>query len=476
MDKKTDTTQRESVFEKANNVEAQTLYEWLMGYEFRRKSPCPVCGSRDNFTINPRTQKFHCFSPSDRCPVKEMSNVDFYAVLGGTSPKAAANAIVEHFYKDGGTPPTKDGQRARQPHQDEATTDPEVNALILQCLKDANGDKGLDAYLDARGITADLRRMYGIYTVNHDDKGAIMRALKSHFSYERLKNLSIVGEGRPKGEDGEARPSTDCLYFALYRHPIIYTLRDKDGVLAGFKGRAAPYDKKTLERYKYKNCAPQTGYNLQAAYHPHGDTVIFVEGEMDAIAAAALGYDAFSLGGLSSMTISNGKLLDILDTCDKNGVKMVVCADNDPDKYDEHGGITNNARDTENALNKAILARNKGVYWTYRDEYGKQMRPIVRYAAANLPNLTPAELDGVKDFGDILRRLNGDGMTAAHREECMKIAEKFTDEGTYSIEEIADVTDRYPFEIRRGFMDLIRYFNCYQYTFTDDFRQIRVEY
>ena len=442
-------------FAAVNSIDAGAVYEYVSGnpYPISGHINCPRCGSRDNVSINRKTNHFHCFGCSGDGR-GEISNIDYTAAALGCSPRDAAATLHNYFFVqvDGKpfTPPT----RARIPATDSADTpthgdtctkkqDAEVNAFIWECLRDADGDRYLNEYLAARGFTRDICRLFDVYTISPNDYYRLNTKLKKQFPADRLQGLPIVSA---KG---------NFAFWGVYR--IIFCMKDSRGRLQGFKARAIPQSAEEKDGRKYRNAAPRDGYNLAAAVAPPNKRLYIVEGELDAIAATVLGLPAVSFGGLTGTAAATGGMLQrLLTYCEKQNIKISVCYDSD-----DHGQAAQ-AQFIQIAKNFPKL--------TVTGEN------IADYARAFLPHYTPAEVAAVKDFADILRGLNGDKMTPSQREGNIKTVENFCTEGKHDINVIAEISNLYPFEVRRGYMDLISVYGCKFLTFTNDYQYINVNY
>ena len=442
-------------FAAVNSIDAGAVYEYVNGnpYPISGHINCPRCGSRDNVSINRKTNHFHCFGCSGDGR-GEISNIDYTAAAFGCSPRDAAAALQNHFFVqvDGNpaTIPTNADRlinRAKTGDTPAADTytkkqDAEVNAFILECLRDADGDTGLIEYLANRGFTRDICRLYDIYTISRADYYRINTKLKKTFPADRLQDLAVVSKGGN---------------FIFAEHRIIICIKDARGRLTGFKARAMPQSKAEQTGFKYMNAAPRDGYNLAAAVRPVNNRLFVMEGELDAVAASVLGLSAVSFGGLTGTATATGGMLErLLAYCEKQGVKISVCYDADD------RGQAATAQFIEIAKHFPKLTA------TAED--------VAEYARAYLQDLPAAEVATIKDFADILRHLNGDKMTPSQRENNIKTAENYCTEGKHDINVIADLSNLYTFEVRRGFMDLIAAFGCKFLTFTNDYQYIKVNY
>ena len=427
-------------FAKVNGIAAAAVYEYATGRgtgggHFN----CPLCGSRDNMTINPRTNHFHCFGAN--CGAN-LSNIDYFAAVTGTDAKTAAARLSDYFFCKG-----IDAPRFEPPQSSDTPTAPTytqkhdaaVDAYVLELLRAADGDNGLNLYLDGRGFTRDIRRRADIYTISRADYYKINTKLKKEFG-DRLNGVAGIS-------------AAGNFIFAAHR--IIFAVRDARGRLTGFKGRAMPNSDDEKNGRKYLNAAPRDGYNLCAAVEPTAARLYIVEGELDAVAADAVGLSAVSFGGLTGgqATAMQRRLFKY---CADRGTAVTLLFDAD------RAGQT--AADNFDAIAKDFPTLTA----TAAD--------VREVAKMYLPDRDPDTIAKIKDFGDILRHLNGDKMTDSHRAANIATAEKYCSAGAYDIDDIAAASDSYPFEVRRGFMDLIALYGCKFLTFTDDFARVKVEY
>lgn len=431
-------------FAAVNSIDAARVYEYISGRSYPNSGHinCPRCGSRDNVSINKKTNHFHCFGCCGDGR-GELSNIDYTAAALDCTAVDAAAALHNYFFVEGNgkTPPP-----IWTPAKADAETytkkqDAEVNGFILECLRNSDGDSGLIEYLAKRGFTRDICRLFDVYTISQTDYYKINTKLKKEFTPERLEGLPVIsGKG-------------NFAFWGAYR--IIFSIKDARGRLQGFKARAIPLSKEESDGRKYRNAAPRNGYNLTAAVNPPNKRLYIVEGELDAIAAAVLGLSAVSFGGLTG-TAAGDMLTRLLSYSEKQGVKISVCYDSDSHGQTAQAQFIEIAK---NFPNLTVTGEN-----------------IKDYAREYLPHYTPAEIDSVKDFADILRGLNGDKMTDSQRESNVKTAERYCTEGKHDINQIAEISNNYPFEIRRGFMDLIALYGCKFLTFSNDYQYINVNY
>jgi hypothetical protein len=441
-------------FAAVNSIDAGEVYEYVSGqpYPTGGHINCPRCGSRDNVSINRKTNHFHCFGCSGDGR-GEISNIDYTAAALGCSPRDAAATLHNHFFVqvDGKpfTPPT----RARIPAADSADTpthgdtctkkqDAEVNAFILECLRDANGDRLLINYLANRGLTPDICRLYDIYTISQTDYYRLNTKLKQRFGGDRLQGLPIVS------------PKCNFNFWGAYR--IIFAVRDSRGRLQGFKARAIPGSPESGDGRKYRNATGRDGYNLAAAANPTNKRLFIVEGEFDAIAADAFGLSAVSFGGIKT-TINGDTMRGLFPYCIKHGVNVSVCYDSDA--AGEEG-------------QRHFVENLKAAFPTLSVNGCK----VAEIAADVCVDVDADAVATAKDFGDLLRLANGDKMTPSRREYIIKTVETFCTDGKHDINTIATITGLKPFEVRRGFMDMISIYGCYSLTFTDDYQYIKISY
>lgn len=441
-------------FNEINCLDARAVYAFAMGVNGSVHLPCPRCGSKDNLSINTKTNHFHCFGGS--CSdLGEMSNIDLLIYARGLQPyenRKAAQILHNQFFCNGvptvpmWEPSDNTGTAApsqyNTPKTDTNTkSDTEVDLFLLQCLRDADGDKGLTQYLNNRGFTKDICRIFDIYNISRQDYYKINSKLKSTFAPERLKGLAIMSEGGN---------------FRFAAHRIIFAVRDARGRLTGFKGRAMPNSKEEQGGSKYMNTTPRNGYNLSVSVAPNCSRIFLVEGEFDADAATVLGAPAVSFGGCPCVA-PNSMEERLLKYCEKNGIMVSLCFDND-----ERG--------------KDMQKKMEDIIKMQFPKLAAKSEDITEIARLYVPHLTDAENSAIKDFADILRYLNGDKRTAEQRESNIVAAEGYCTEGTHDINDIADRCNMYPYEIRRGYMDLIALYGCYFLTFTNDYQQIKIHY
>ena len=437
-------------FAAVNAIDAADVYEYVSGTPYPPNGHiyCPKCGSRDNVSINRKTNHFHCFGCSGDGR-GEISAVDYAAAVFKCSPYDAADRLINHFFvkvADGDADrliiPTGNAATPTAANTCTKKQDEEVNAFILECLRDANGDRILINYLANRGLTPDICRLYDIYTISQTDYYRLNTKLKKQFPADRLQGLPIV---TAKG---------NFAFWGAYR--IIFAVRDSRGRLQGFKTRAIPGSPESGDGRKYRNATGRDGYNLAAAANPTNKRLFIVEGEFDAIAADAFGLSAVSFGGIKT-TINGDTMRGLFPYCIKHGVNVSVCYDSDA--AGEEG-------------QRHFVENLKAAFPTLSVNGCK----VAEIAADVCVDVDADAVATAKDFGDLLRLANGDKMTPSRREYIIKTVETFCTDGIHDINTIATITGLKPFEVRRGFMDMISIYGCFSLTFSNDYQYIKINY
>lgn len=419
-----------------DNVDIIEVYEMETGHKYRRQgSPCCFCDSSD--AVHFKNNRYKCFSCGFGGGV-----VDFVAQLKQLSP-IDAGKFIETKYLNGyavdiaNAHPNRP-RRERRP-EIQCKFNPTINARFWELCHDADDDPELSAYLNRRGFTPDVREVWHITTITPDDFRRIDATLKREF---RAADLLSSGLFYAIYDDNEQLRE----YKLLFRqHRILLFNCNDSGAYISVTGRVAPSmspdDVKKVGKYRTQK-GERYPFCTAAIYNARkGDTVVITEGELDAIALNELGTPAVSVGGCSG---------------------------------------ANNTRVFRGLLEKIAARGLSAVCGFDNDAKGKEKRDAFDTIAATVQGLTyypePKFKDtSVKDFADTFKNLNGEGITPTLREKRLQTAERYINAApVLQVRELAALEQMQPYEIRRGFMDLIQYFNFNNITFTSDYQQIKI--
>lgn len=403
---------------------------------------CPICGSGSHrnktgaLSMNVNKNVFKCFSCGCGGSV-----IDFIMQLRRLDVDAAADYLNREYFN--GTA-TKDSKRATAPtfkqktltpqptastgNDDTPTPDAEINAKIYELTADAPDCPDCLAYLDGRGITADIRARWSITNYRAADLASIATELTRLFGVDRLRAAGVLVYNR--------------FFFA--QHRILIFNRDADGKFLNIKARALPsdiddYARRTgKELNKYNGTATKIyPFGLRALCEvPKGSDVLLVEGELDAIAANELADGtaaAVAIGG--------------------NGV----------------------GRDTYAALLRQIAARGLVVQPNFDADDGGA-RHLVRFNSIAqeltkeivLKRRKARNTAKYKDFGDILAATN-----VTNPDDVAKLEPYFSTPGAYTVRDVATVFNWGKLRTRRALMDSIKYFG-FNASFSDDYETIKI--
>lgn len=407
---------------------------------------CPICGSGSHqnktgaLCLDVNKNVFYCFSCGAGGSVVDfvmkLRRLDFIGAAdylnneyfnGTATDDDRARTVAPTFKQKVLTPQpstTADAQNLARP------IDGEVNAKIYELTAAAPDCPDCLAYLDGRGITADLRARWSITTYRAADFDDIAAELTRLFGVDRLRAAGVVA--------GQSN------YFFFKRHRIIIFNRNRDGKFLNIKARALPsdiddYARRTggKELNKYNGTAAALyPFATRALYEvPKGSDVLLVEGELDAIAANELAD-----GSAAAVAIGG------------SGV----------------------GRDTYAALLRVIAARGLTIQPNFDADDGGA-RALMRFNAIadelkdiELTRRQPRNTAKYKDFGDILASTN-----VTNPDDVAKLDIYFAEPGAYTVRDVATVFNWSKLRCRRAFMDAIKYFG-FNASFSDDYEVIKI--
>ncbi|MEJ7837356.1 MAG: DNA primase [Thermomicrobiales bacterium] len=262
-----------------------------------------------SFVVFPDTQNFHCFGCG-----KGGDLFTFYMGVEHVEFREALNELASRagVTLDFTTPitPEHDAHRSRLL---------EINGLAAtfyahQLNNAPLGEVGRRIFAE-RGVTSDMVSRFGLGFAP-DSWDALLSYLTSrNVTTELALEAGLVGE-RPSGG-----------YYDRFRNRLIFPIRDRDGNVVGFGGRAigdaVP---------KYLN-SPQTpvfdksslvyGLDLAREAIRTSEEVVIVEGYMDVIAAHQFGYD--NVVGAMGTALTEGQVAQIK----RAGKRIVLALDAD---------------------------------------------------------------------------------------------------------------------------------------------------
>lgn len=416
-----------------DKVDIIDVYETETGNEYRSKkgSPCAFCASSD--AVHFHKGRYKCFSCGWSGGV-----IDFIANLKRIAPPEAGR-FIENKYMNGEALELANIERPahQREHRPEVQYkfNPEINARFFALCEESEGDPELNSYLDNRGFTADIRKIWHIATISQADYYRINRKLKKEFSPEALIKSGLFSEDYDKA----GNVTKYNLLFAGHRI-LIFNYND-EGQIIGVEGRATPNSPNDASGKKYfANKGTKYPFATSAIYNAlRGGKIFICEGKFDAIALNELGIPAVAVGGVSGAGDSP-VFRGLLQKIAKRGLIAVCGFDND-----EAG---------KNRENFAKVASSIE---------GLKFIPDMEYKTDK------------KDFADLFQDENGECIPYTLRDKNISIAEKYINRpDVLNVRELASIELVQPFEIRRGFMDLIRYFNMKNITFSENYDTITI--
>lgn len=309
--------------------------------------------------------------------------------------------------------------------------DSEVNKTIYELTATLPDCQDCNNYLDARGITADIRRLHYITTYKTADYNKLTAELLKRFGADRLRAAGIMSE------------SSNYFFFKFHR--ILIFNRSLDGKFLNIKARALPSD---VEKYhlsrKYHGTTTEVfPFNVQSIQNARpGMEVILVEGELDAIAANELADGTAAAVATLGSGVGREAYLSLLKLISD---KQLIIQPN----FDRDDGGENAFK--RFAQMKEIFEKQYNIKLQLRDSKKKQRKATK-----------------TKDFADILAKVN-----KTNADDVAKLDICFANPGIYSIEEVATANNWSKLRTRRAFMDYIDNFH-FDATFTDDYKLIKI--
>lgn len=401
---------------------------------------CPVCGSGSHknktgaLALYVNSNSFYCYSCGAGGSV-----IDFVMYARKLNLNDAADHINKTYFnglatKGNDAPAVPTYRRKALTVQTPAATDDrpapdrEVNGKLFELVSASTGCAACLAYLDGRGITADVRERWNIATVAPSDVASIATQLTRLFGVERLRAAGVLVGSK----------------FFFGRHRILIFNRNQRGDFLNVRARALPSDADQYaaatgrELNKYNGTAtkvyPFATSSIYAA--PAGATVYLVEGEFDAVAANELADGsaaAVAIGGGGCDADSYAGLLRRIAAA---GLK--VCPNFDADD----GG-----------------KRHKKRFERIAKQVTKQTPLIVK---------EPSHTAQFKDFGDILAAVN-----VTRSDDVASVETYFATSGVYSVADIATAYNWTRLRTRRAFMDAIKCFG-FNASFADRYETIKI--
>ncbi len=240
------------------------------GHEYLGR--CPFHEERTpSFTVSPQKGFYHCFG----CGAHG-SALGFLMAFERLEFPEAVRRLAE---MTGAPPPPGGGGTASPRHQPLYDLLEEAAALYRRALAES---PTAQAYLRRRGILAETTARYAL---GYAPPGGALGPLRAEGG-GRLRLLEEAGLVRHRG--GEA--------VDVFRHRLLFPIRDTRGRTVGFGGRALEPDQKP----KYLN-SPEgplfhKGQLLYGQYEARlaqrrGGALLVVEGYMDVLALAQAGFD-----------------------------------------------------------------------------------------------------------------------------------------------------------------------------------------
>ncbi|MGE3270611.1 MAG: DNA primase [Chloroflexota bacterium] len=242
------------------------------------KGLCPFHGEKSpSFWVTPERGTWHCFGCGEGGDifsfVQKRDNLDFREALKFLGERAGV-AVQEAARPDPNAKQERDRHHAI------------LESMALYYRGALAGPAGAEAraYIDSRGLTAQTSERFALGYADAPGRGLERHLTRAGYGLDECVKAGALG----RSEDGQR-------VFDRFRDRVIFPIRDVDGHVIGFGGRAMRAD----QQPKYLN-SPQTdvfdkGSNLYALDQAR-DTIrkqgqaIVVEGYMDALMAHQAGF------------------------------------------------------------------------------------------------------------------------------------------------------------------------------------------
>lgn len=251
-----------------------------VGTSFR--GPCPFHGGRNpNFSVNPRTNSYHCFKCGESGDVfsfvQKRLGLDFVEAVKYVGARAGVEVVeVEH---------RREEKDPREPLW-------EVNAAAAEffqrALWDGEGSAPAREYLESRGLPRDVADRFALGFAPWD--GEQLRAHLTTLGFDDARQLEagLLLTREAEGGASQVRPR--------FRGRLMFPIHDAQGRVIAFGGRVIG---KGEPKYLNSPESPvftkgRTLYNLHRAKSAvrRDERAIIVEGYFDVIRLAAAGIES----------------------------------------------------------------------------------------------------------------------------------------------------------------------------------------
>lgn len=278
------------------------------GRHFKGLSPFTT-EKTPSFHVSPDRGMYYCFSTSQGGDmfnfIEHMEGVDFKGALKILAEKAGVELVPER-------PEVKDERDRLYAICNEATK------LFAQNLA---SDQISLAYLKKRGVSEVTIKEWQVGSAVAPPEG--WRQLRAHLTKQGYKDTEMRLAGMIKGGEDGKEP------FDVFRHRIMFPLRDQVGRVVAFSGRDMSGDEKAP---KYVN-SPETplyhkssllyGYDKAKQFARQSDFWLLVEGQFDVVLAHQAGYK--STVAVSGTALTN----DHVDQLQRLSSRIVLALDSD---------------------------------------------------------------------------------------------------------------------------------------------------
>lgn len=259
--------------EKADIVDVISSYVTLTHAGKNLKGPCPFHNEKTpSFFVSPERQTYYCFGCGAKGDVisfvEQYEHIDFLGSLKLLAERYGIELTHE--------------KRGNQDHRKE----------MIDVLEEATGffeesyasSHEAQKYMEGRGVTKELAREWRIGYAHDEWRSLYDRLHRQGISDSAMKNAGLIKESK----DGSR-------IMDVFRHRIMFPIRDISGRVIAFSGRTLSSDTHTP---KYVN-SPETElfkksvtlygfYEARSMIRKAGYSIL-VEGQMDVLACHSIG-------------------------------------------------------------------------------------------------------------------------------------------------------------------------------------------
>jgi len=271
----------EEIRRRADLVEIISPHVALRKAGRRLTGLCPFHQERSpSFSVDPESGLWYCFG----CK----AGGDLFRFIELTE-KVSFSEAVELLARRLGVPPRRPADAAQQRHKDRLLDLHRAACEFFQAQLQGPAGKQARAYLDHRGVSAGSLDSFALGYAPQSWDALLTALAKRGYSGQDLARAGLAAPRRPEDQGAAAG------FYDLFRHRLIFPIRDPTGRVIAFGGRALSDE----DQPKYLN-SPDTPlfqkravlYAFDQARRTMGEKgqALVVEGYLDAISCHEAGF------------------------------------------------------------------------------------------------------------------------------------------------------------------------------------------